>query len=66
MGLHPDLPRSPYGIGDYRNPSIAGALRTLGYMQSFGFGIAEALRAMAAPGTQPPEFQVELNHVPAR
>jgi ATP-dependent DNA helicase RecG len=51
------------GIGDYRNPAIAGVLRTLGYVQRFGFGIAEARRAMAANGNPPPEFQVELNHV---
>lgn len=51
------------GIGDYRNPAVAGVLRTLGFVQRFGFGIAEARRAMAANGNSPPEFQVELNHV---
>jgi ATP-dependent DNA helicase RecG len=51
------------GVGDYRNPGIAGVLRTLGFVQRFGFGIAEARRTMAANGNPPPEFQVEANHV---
>lgn len=51
------------GIGDYRNPAIAGVLRTLGFVQRFGFGIAEARRSMAANGNPPPDFQVEQNHV---
>jgi ATP-dependent DNA helicase RecG len=51
------------GIGDYRNPAIAGVLRTLGFVQRFGFGIAEARRAMEKNGNPPPEFQVETNHI---
>ena len=47
------------GASDYRNPALAGVLRTLGFVQRFGFGIAEAKRAMAANGNPPPEFQVE-------
>lgn len=47
------------GVNDYRNPVLAGALKTLGFVQRFGFGIAEARRAMLANGNPPPEFQVE-------
>lgn len=47
------------GVSDYRNPAIAGALRTMGFVQRFGFGIAEARRAMQANGNPPPEFEVE-------
>lgn len=51
------------GVSDYRNPVLAGVLKTMGYVQRFGFGIAEARRAMAANGNPPPEFQVEPTHV---
>ncbi len=47
------------GVSDYRNPVLASALKTLGFVQRFGFGIAEARRALAANGNPPPEFQVE-------
>lgn len=47
------------GVSDYRNPAIAAVLRTLGYVQRFGFGIAEARRALKANGNPPLEFQVE-------
>lgn len=47
------------GVSDYRNPSIASVLKTLGFVQRFGFGIAEARRALAANGNPPMEFQVE-------
>lgn len=47
------------GISDYRNPNVATVLKTLGFVQRFGFGIAEARRALAANGNPPPEFQVE-------
>ncbi len=47
------------GINDYRNPAIAAVLKTLGYVQRFGVGIAEARRALEANGNPPLEFQVE-------
>ena len=47
------------GVSDYRNPAIAGVLKTLGYVQRFGFGIAEARRALEANGNPPLEFQIE-------
>lgn len=47
------------GISDYRNPSLASVLKTLGFVQRFGFGIAEARRALEANGNPPLEFQVE-------
>lgn len=51
------------GASDYRNPVLAGALKNLGFVQRFGFGIAEARRSMAANGNPMPEFQVEPTHV---
>lgn len=47
------------GVSDYRNPAIAAVLKTLGYVQRFGVGIAEARRALQANGNPPLEFQVE-------
>ncbi|WP_422017072.1 ATP-binding protein [Roseateles sp.] len=47
------------GASDYRNPALAGVLRILGFVQRFGFGIAESRRAMLANGNPAPEFQVE-------
>lgn len=51
------------GASDYRNPILAGALKNMGFVQRFGFGIAEARRAMAANGNPAPEFQVEATNV---
>lgn len=47
------------GASDYRNQAIAGVLKTLGFVQRFGFGIAEARRALAANGNPPPVFDVQ-------
>ena len=51
------------GFADYRNPSIATVMKTLGFAQRFGFGIADARQALAANGNPPPEFQVEAGAV---
>lgn len=51
------------GVSDYRNPSLAAVLKTLGFVQRFGFGIAEARRALEANGNPPLEFQVEATTV---
>lgn len=47
------------GISDYRNPQLAGVLKTLGFVQRFGFGIADARKTLATNGNPPLEFQVE-------
>lgn len=51
------------GLADYRNPGIAGALKTLGFVQRFGFGIADARQALHANGNPPPEFDVAPERV---
>ncbi|MDP2066459.1 MAG: ATP-binding protein [Burkholderiaceae bacterium] len=51
------------GASDYRNPILAGVLKNMGFVQRFGFGIAEARRAMDANGNPAPEFQVEATNV---
>jgi ATP-dependent DNA helicase RecG len=47
------------GVSDYRNPSIASVLKTFGFVQRFGFGIAEARRALESNGNPPLVFEVE-------
>lgn len=45
------------GVTDYRNPNIADVLKTLGFVQAFGRGIATAKRALENNGSPPLEFQ---------
>lgn len=47
------------GATDYRNPTIAAAMKTLGFMEQFGMGIAAARKALRDNGNPPPEFQIE-------
>jgi ATP-dependent DNA helicase RecG len=51
------------GITDYRNPNIAGLLKTYGYVQSFGRGIPLAKSEMQKNGNPEPEFIVNQNAV---
>jgi ATP-dependent DNA helicase RecG len=51
------------GLVDYRNPSLAEAMKTLGYIQRFGVGIATAKRVLADNGNSPPTWQVEDGYV---
>jgi ATP-dependent DNA helicase RecG len=44
------------GITDYRNPNIGVALKTFGFIQAFGRGIAIAQRAMERNGNPKIEF----------
>lgn len=46
------------GLNDYRNPSLAEALRVLGFVQRFGAGINIARRALADNNSPPPAFEV--------
>ncbi len=43
---------------DYRNPKIAEAMKTLGYVNTFGRGIARAQRFLKENGNPPAEFDV--------
>lgn len=61
-------PGGPYGIvtkdtfdqrTDYRNPALAAAIKTLGYVNRFGRGITLVRMALEQNGNPPAEFQVE-------
>lgn len=54
------------GIVDYRNPNLAEALRVLGFVQRFGFGIATARRELEKNGNPPLDFEVGPNRVVCR
>ena len=47
------------GNADYRNPNLAGVMKILGFAQRFGFGIADARKALHENGNPPLEYQVE-------
>lgn len=51
------------GITDYRNPNIGDALKTLGFIQAFGRGIAVAKKAMEENGNPEPEFEINSSAV---
>lgn len=51
------------GVTDYRNPHLAEAMKNLGYVQRFGFGIPLARQQLEKNGNPPPEFEVEDAHV---
>ncbi|MCG7865860.1 MAG: putative DNA binding domain-containing protein [Candidatus Thiodiazotropha taylori] len=51
------------GITDYRNPNIADMLKTFGFVQAFGRGIATAQHAMQENGNPDLEFITNQNAV---
>jgi ATP-dependent DNA helicase RecG len=51
------------GITDYRNPNIADVLKTFGFVQTFGRGIATTRRAMEVNGNPAPEFETNQSAV---
>ena len=51
------------GITDYRNPYLAEAMKTLGYVQRFGIGIALARRELQKNSNPPLVFDVQDAHV---
>jgi ATP-dependent DNA helicase RecG len=70
-------PGGPFGIvtpqnfgseslTDYRNPSLADAMKTMGIVERFGFGISAARETCATNGNPPPEFDARPTHVLAR
>lgn len=51
------------GITDYRNPNIGDVLKTLGFIQAFGRGIATARKVMKENGNPEPEFELNSSTV---
>jgi len=51
------------GAPDYRNPTLAEAMKALGFVQRFGLGIPLARRELSRNGNPSLEFQVEPTSV---
>ncbi len=51
------------GITDYRNPNIGDVLKTFGFIQAFGRGIATARNEMKKNGNPPLEFETNQSAV---
>jgi len=51
------------GITDYRNPNIADVLKTFGFVQTFGRGIATARKVLENNGNPPLEFELNQSTV---
>lgn len=47
------------GITAYRNPTIAEAMKNMGFMQQFGIGIATAHKTLKDNGNPPPDFKIQ-------
>jgi ATP-dependent DNA helicase RecG len=50
-------------VTDYRNPTIADAMNTLGIVERFGFGILAARQSCAENQNPPPIFDARTTHV---
>jgi ATP-dependent DNA helicase RecG len=46
-------------VNDYRNPSLAAAMKSLGYVNRFGRGIGRIRASLDRNGNPPPEFTVD-------
>ena len=67
-GLFGSVTRDNIGKGgavDYRNPNLADAMKTLGFVQRFGLGIPLAQRLLRESGNPPAEFQADAGNVRA-
>ncbi len=65
-GPYGQVNKKNFGSGEqtaYRNPVIAEALKTLGFIERFGFGIPKAKEALKKNGNPEPDFLVEESHV---
>lgn len=51
------------GLTAYRNPNLADAMKTLGFVQRFGAGLIIASRLLEESGNPPLEFKVDDNFV---
>ncbi len=46
-------------VNDYRNPSLAAAMKSLGYVNRFGRGIGRIRIALQRNGNPPAEFAID-------
>ena len=53
------------GFTDYRNPNLAEAMRTFGFVQRFGMGIPIARKLLAEAGHPEPKFEIDNSNARA-
>lgn len=51
------------GVADYRNPTIAEVMRTLGFAERFGVGLQIVSSSLARNGNPPPQYRIEDHFV---
>lgn len=51
------------GVTDYRNPTLAGTLKELGFVERFGLGLQIVRRALRENGNPPAEFTILPTHI---
>lgn len=51
------------GVADYRNPTVAEVMRTLGFAERFGVGLQIVRATMERNGNPPPEYRLEDHFV---
>ena len=51
------------GVTSYRNPTVAEAMRTLGFAERFGVGLQIVRRTLEQNGNPPPEYRVDDHFV---
>ena len=62
-GLYGDIREEDFpGATAYRNPVLAGAAKTLGFVNRFGRGVPRTLEAMRKNGSPPPVFRPKPRH----
>ena len=67
-GTYGEVSRGNFGDGittSYRNPTIAEAMKNMGFTQQFGMGIAKAQKALKDNGNPPVEFDIQDNFISA-
>lgn len=58
-GLYGEVtPETLTQVNTYRNPVIAECMKSLGYVNRFGYGIQRAKALLAQNGNPPPEFEI--------
>lgn len=65
-GTYGEVNRDNFGKGDitaYRNPTIAEAMKNLGFAERFGYGIPTANKSLRENGNPLLEFQIENSYV---
>ncbi|NGZ07336.1 MAG: transcriptional regulator [Magnetococcales bacterium] len=59
-GLYGEVtPQTLTQINSYRNPVVAECMKSLGYVNRFGYGIQRAQKLLQDNGNPPPEFQMD-------